>query len=366
MENSKLLSKAQMGPFALANHIAMAPMTRSRATATHTPTPIMAEYYGQRASVGLVISEGTSPSADGLGYPRIPGIYSQEQIEGWKPVTDAVRAQGAIFFLQIMHTGRVSHPLNMPDGAEVIAPSAIGITGEQMWTDQQQLQDYPTPRALETSEIAGIIQEYVTAAQNAIAAGFDGVELHGANGYLIEQFLRPSTNHRTDQYGGSTENYTRFALEVTQAVANAIGAEKVGIRLSPGGVFNQVVWDDSCDAIYEHLVAELSPLGLAYVHFLNQAALGGIGHQSPLLQKLRALYSGTIILNGGYTPATAEAELEAGLANLISFGRPLMANPDFAARASKGAPLAEPDMATAYTPGTEGYTDYATLAEVAA
>lgn len=366
MQTSKLLSPARLGALNLSNHIVMAPMTRSRATADHIPTPIMADYYRQRASVGLIITEGVSPSADGAGYARIPGIYTQAQIDGWKAVTKAVHAEGGRIFVQLMHTGRVGHPLNLEAGAEIVAPSAIAIANEQMWTDSQGMQPFPTPRAIATAEIPALIEQYVTAAKNAIAAGFDGVELHGANGYLIEQFLRPSSNQRTDAYGGSTENYARFALEVAQAVAAAIGKEKVGIRLSPYGVFNEMPYDPAYDAIYRYLVAELSKLELVYLHIVNHHSMGAPAVDETLVRDLRKSFGGAFILSGGYDAARAEADLNAGLGDLVAFGRPIIANPDFAARIRTGAELAAPDFGSFYTPGEKGYTDYPTLAEVAA
>lgn len=366
MSTAKLLSPATLGTLSLSNHVVMAPMTRSRATADHIPTPIMADYYRQRASVGLIITEGVSPSADGSGYARIPGIYTQAQTEAWKPVTEAVHAEGGKIFLQLMHTGRVGHPLNLEAGAEVIAPSAIGITTEQMWTDAEGMQPFPTPRAIATAEIPALIEQYVAAAKNAIAAGFDGVELHGANGYLIEQFIRPSSNQRTDAYGGSTENYARFAIEVTQAVAAAIGKEKVGIRLSPYGVFNEMPYDAAYDAIYRYLVGELSKLGLVYLHIVNHHSMGAPAVDETLVQDLRKAFAGAFILSGGYDAARAEADLNAALGDLVAFGRPLIPNPDFVARIRTGAELATPDFSTFYTPGEKGYTDYPALAEVAA
>lgn len=253
MENYKLFSPAKIGAIELRNHIVMSPMTRSRAIG-NVPNDLMVKYYTQRADAGLIITEGTSPSPNGLGYARIPGIFNQRQIDGWKKITDAVHQKGGKIFIQLMHTGRVSHPLNLPEGAHILAPSAIKAEG-QMWTDTQQMQPQPVPIAMTAEELAETKTEYVTAAKNAIAAGFDGVELHSANGYLLEQFISPFSNIRTDNYGGSIENRTRFVVEVGNEVASAIGKEKTGIRVSPYGVFNDMPHYPEIDATYNYLGA---------------------------------------------------------------------------------------------------------------
>ncbi len=345
----------------LQNRVVMCPLTRSRAI-NNLPNALMAEYYGQRSGAGLIITEGTAPSPNAVGYPRIPGVYSQEQTEAWKPVADAVQAGGSRIFMQLMHVGRVAHPANLPEGAEVVAPSAVELKETQMYVDAEGgTLPMPAPRALETSELPAVIQEYVSAAQNTISAGFDGVELHGANGYLLEQFLNPHTNLRTDEYGGSIENRSRFVLEVAQAVVKAIGAEKVGMRLSPYGVFNEMPAYDEIDATYQYLAQQLSELGLTYVHLADMSAMGAPEVPQATKDLIRKHFNGTLILSGGYDKARAQADLEAGRGDLVAFGRPFLANPDLVERMKQDAPLNEPDYNTFYTPGPEGYTDYPKL-----
>ncbi|MFD2784837.1 alkene reductase [Hymenobacter rubripertinctus] len=363
--SATLLSSAPLGPLTLRNHLAMAPMTRARALA-NVPGPLMAEYYAQRATAGLIITEGTSPSANGLGYARIPGLFNQEQVAGWKLVTDAVHAQEGRIFVQFMHTGRVSHPLNMPEGTEMVAPSAIAAAGD-MWTDQQQMQPQPTPRALTTAEVKALVQDFVQAAKLAIEAGFDGVELHAANGYLLEQFLNPHSNQRTDEYGGSLENRARFVLEVAEATAAAIGAERTGIRLSPWSTFNDMALYDDIDALYEHLATELQKLDLVYLHLINQQSPEVAAKCVATIDGLRAKFTNTLILCGEYNAEQAQAELQKGRADLVAFGRDYISNPDLAARFEQQVPLAKGDESTFYAPGPEGfhqgYTDYPALAE---
>ncbi|QJW91139.1 alkene reductase [Spirosoma taeanense] len=358
----KLFSEAQLGLLTLQNHIVMAPMTRNRATTSHDVTDIMTTYYAQRAGAGLIITEGIAPSANGNGYARVPGLYTAAQIAGWKNVTDAVHANGGRIFAQLMHTGRISHPVNMHEGAEVIAPSAIAAAG-QVYTDTHGMQDHPTPRALTTEEVKQTIQEFVQAAKNAIEAGFDGVELHGANGYLIEQFLRPSSNQRLDEYGGSAENNARFALEIAEQVSQAIGKEKTGIRLSPYGVFNDMPYSPEDDAIYHYVAEKLSDY-VVYVHLVDHASMGAPAVDPAIVEAIRANYSGSLILSGGYDAARAEEALQSGQADLIAFGRPFIANPDLVERLKSGAELNQPDFTTFYTPGEKGYTDYPVLEEV--
>lgn len=361
--SSKAFDAYQLGNISLANRIVMAPMTRSRSI-NNIPNELVATYYAQRAGAGLIITEGTSPSANGLGYARIPGIFNEAQIAGWKLVTDAVHENGGKIFLQIMHTGRVSHPTNMPAGTRVLAPSAIGLTQSEMWTDQEGNQPYPTPEAMTTEDIAATIQEYVDAAKNAIAAGFDGVELHGANGYLIDQFIHPDSNQRTDDYGGSVENRLRFALEVAQQVVDAIGAERTGIRLSPYGVFNELSASyDTIDETYTQLAKGLSKLNLAYLHVVDHSAMGAPEVPDSMKNLLRENFKNTFILSGGYDLARAESDLQAEKGDLVAIGRPWIANPDLIDRFQAGAELLQPDHNTFYTPGAEGYTDYPTLAQ---
>ena len=355
-----LFSPATLGNLTLQNHIVMAPMTRSRATANHIPTPIVAEYYGQRATAGLIITEGTSPSPNGDGYPRTPGLYNAEQVAAWKPVTAAIHEKGGKIFAQLMHTGRTSHIANLTNGGEVLAPSAIQQSG-QMYTDTEGMQDHTTPREMTTNEVKNAIQEFVTASQNAVEAGFNGVELHGANGYLIEQFLSPITNQRTDEYGGSVENRSRFTLEIAEAVGNTIGFDKVGIRLSPyGGAGDMVPYAD-IDETYTYLATQLNALGIVYVHVVDHSAMGGMPVPPHIMAAIREAFTGTLISAGGYDNARAEADLQAKKGDLIAFGRPFIANPDLVQRMKTGAELAQPDFGTFYTPGEKGYTDYPVL-----
>ena len=355
-----LFSSATLGSLTLQNHIVMAPMTRSRASANHIPTSIMADYYAQRATAGLIITEGTSPSPNGEGYARIPGLYNAEQVAAWKPVTQAVHEKGGKIFAQLMHTGRIAHPANLTNGGEVVAPSAVQASG-QMYTDTEGMQDNAMPRALTTDEVKAAVQEFVKAAENAIEAGFDGVELHGANGYLIEQFLNPGSNQRTDEYGGSVANRTRFALETAEAVGKAIGFEKTGIRLSPYGVNGDMTPYSEVDETYEQLAKQLNTLGLVYIHLVDHSAMGAPAVPSHIVDVIRSAFTGTLILAGGYEAGRAEADLENGRADLIAFGRPFIANPDLVERYKTGADLAQPDFNLFYTPGENGYSDYPTL-----
>ncbi|MDB5807467.1 MAG: alkene reductase [Betaproteobacteria bacterium] len=345
----------------LKNRFVMSPMTRSRAVVANVPNALMAEYYGQRAGAGLIVTEGTSPSSNGLGYPRIPGIYSQEQAQGWKLVTDAVHAKGGKIFIQFMHTGRVTHIANLPAGAEVVGPGDATLDGE-MYTDSKGMQPYSKPRAMTQADIDHAVAEHVQAAKLAVEAGFDGIELHAANGYLIEQFLNANVNQRTDGYGGSIEARNRFALEVARATVAAIGADKVGIRLSPYGVFNSTGNYPEQEAQYVALVQQLSDLKLAYLHVLDHSAMGAPPVPAEFKAKLRATFKGTFILAGGFDAATAEKALQDKQADLIAFGRPFLANPDLVERYRKGAALNAPDMDSFYTPGEKGYTDYPALA----
>ncbi len=358
----KLFQPAQLGELNLSNRVVMAPLTRSRAIG-NTPNALMATYYGQRSSAGLLIAEGTSPSPNGLGYARIPGIYSEAQIAGWKLVTDAVHRNGGKIFLQLMHTGRVSHAQNLPPGAEVIAPSAVRAAGE-MYTDVDGMQPFPVPRAMTTADIQQAIGEYAAAASNAIAAGFDGIELHAANGYLIEQFIAANTNLRTDAYGGNIENRIRFAVEVAEAAVAAIGKDRVGMRLSPYGNFNDIQASADTDALYEALATKLNALGLVYVHLLDHSSMGAPEVKPSVIAKIHAAFKGKVIVCGGYTAERAKQALESGEADFVAFGRPLLANPDLVERLRSGAALNAPDMDTFYTPGEKGYTDYPFLQSV--
>jgi N-ethylmaleimide reductase len=353
---SVLYSETSIGHLSLQNHLVMCPLTRNRAI-DNVPNDLMAEYYNQRASVGLIITEGTSPSPNGLGYPRIPGIFSQEQVHGWKRVAEAVHAKGAKIFIQFMHCGRIVHELNLPKGAHPLAPSAIAAAGE-MYTDAQGLKPFPTPHAMTEADIKTATKEFVQGAKNAMQAGFDGVELHGANGYLLEQFIRPTSNRRTDDYGGPIEKRSRFVLETTEAVIRAIGKEKVGIRLSPFGVFNDMPDYPEQEADYEYLAQQLNQQQVLYLHVVDHSSMGAPPVPAKIKQKFHELFKGTLILSGGYDAARAEKDLAGGRCDLIAVGRPILANPDIIARWQAGAALNAPDMNTFYTPGPQGYTDY--------
>lgn len=348
-----LLTPFTLGKLELRNRIVMAPMTRSRAI-DNIPNDTMAQYYEQRATAGLIITEGIAPSPNGLGYARIPGLFTLEQVEGFRSITQRVHARGGAIFAQLMHVGRIAHPLNMPEGARVVAPSALQAAGS-MYTDAQGLQPYAAPEALSQADIEATKQELVRAAQNAIAAGFDGIELHGANGYLLEQFLHPHTNRRTDAYGGGDAQRNRFVFETAQAVASAIGPERVAIRVSPYSTFNDMAPREDAVAAYADLARGLR--GLAYIHVV------GSGHArfGETLAAIRREFAGAIMLNGGFDRERAEQALQAQQADLVSFGRPFIANPDFVERTAQRAALAEPDANTFYTPGVEGYVDYPAL-----
>jgi N-ethylmaleimide reductase len=353
----KLFEEYKLGNIVLRNHIVMAPMTRSRAIG-NVPNELIALHYGQRAEAGLIITEGTSPSPNGLGYPRIPGLFSKEKIEGWKLVTNAVHAKGGKIFVQFMHTGRVGHPLNLPAGARVLSASAVKAEG-QMYTDAKGLQDFPIPHAMSIEEVKSTKQEYIQASINAMEAGFDGVELHGANGYLLEQFISPVTNQRADEYGGSIENRCRFVLEVAEGVAKAIGKEKTAIRFSPYGVNADMKTYPEIDETYMHLAEKLNDLGIVYIHLVDHSAMGAPEVPLKTKQAIRERFKNTLMLSGNYNKETAERDLESGFADLIAFGKPFINNPDLVQRMKNDWPLsANLDFSTFYTPGEKGYTDY--------
>ncbi|RKQ58050.1 N-ethylmaleimide reductase [Vogesella indigofera] len=354
--SSPLFTPSQLGSLSLKNRIVMAPLTRSRALG-NLPNELMEQYYRLRAEAGLIITEGTSPSPNGLGYARIPGLFNAEQVQGWRRVTDGVHQAGGRIFVQLMHTGRVSHPANMPAGASVLAPSAVAVPGE-MWTDSDGMQPHPVPREMSEADIAHSIAEYAASAKLAIAAGFDGVELHAANGYLIDQFLNTASNQRHDRWGGAVENRIRFAVEVARATVAAIGAERVGMRISPYGVFNAQLPDAEMDEVYLRLIEELNALGLLYIHIVDHSAMGAPEVSPALKAKLRASFDGQYILSGGYDVARADADLDAQRGDLVAFGRPFISNLDLVAKLKSGQELVAPDFATFYTPGAEGYTDY--------
>ncbi|MBI4967008.1 MAG: alkene reductase [Rhodospirillales bacterium] len=345
----KLFQPLRLGDLTLPNRIVMAPMTRSRADDEGVQPEIAATYYGQRAGAGLIITEGIYPSAMGKGYVRTPGIHTDAQVAAWSKVTKAVHDRGGRMFAQIMHTGRVAVPAFLPGGVLPVAPSAIGANG-QAYTDQG-MTPMVTPRALETAEVAGVIGEYRDAARRALDAGFDGVELHAASGYLPEQFLSSKTNRRTDAYGGSIANRARFVVEVLEAMASVAGAGRVGIKISPEMNFNDVA-DDTPAETYRHLVERIAPMNLAYLH----VAL--FGAPTDYHGLLRPLFRGAYLAGGGFTGDSAEAALSQGRADAIVFGTAFIANPDLPRRLADGRSLAEPDKTTFYAPGPKGYIDY--------
>lgn len=357
---SRAFEPLAVGPWTLPQRFVMAPLTRNRAGAGHAPTALNAEYYAQRASAGLIVTEGTAPSQVGQGYLDVPGLYTDEQVAGWRLVADAVHARDGVIVAQLMHAGRIAHADNK-DGVETIAPSAVQAPGEMVTADGPKPHD--VPRAPETAEVSGLVADFVTAARNAVAAGLDGVEVHAANGYLLHQFLDPTVNLRDDVYGGSPENRARFVVEVVTAVAEAIGAERVGLRLSPGHQFNGIGEEVGADltATYRAVVDAVSPLGLAYLSLLASP----LEPLESLVRDLRERFDGVVLLNDGFgdvtTLETIEELLGTGLADAVVVGRPFLANPDLAERWRAGAELNAPNPDTFYGGGAEGYTDYPTL-----
>jgi len=353
----KAFTPYTLGNLELKNRIVMAPMTRSRAI-DNIPNDLMATYYSQRASAGLIITEGTAPSPNGVGYARIPGVFTEAQIAGWLKVTDAVHAKGGKIFLQMMHTGRVSHPANMAEGTRVVAPSAILASGE-MYTDASGPQPHPVPEVMNLADIAQAQEEYVQASKNAIAAGFDGVELHSANGYLMDQFLNPASNERTDEYGGTFANRNRFVLETAEKVVAAIGGKRTGIRLSPFGVFNDMIIHDEMDAQFTSLAQSLGKLGLVYIHLVDHSGMGAPEVPAASKKAIHNAFGGTLIGGGNVmSKESAEGVIEAGLGDLVYVGRSYISNPDLVERFENSLELAVPSMDTFYTPGPDGYTDY--------
>ena len=365
MTQISLFAPYQMGPHHLSNHLVMNPMTRSRAGADAVPTAIMATYYGQRANAGLIVSEGIAPSPNGRGYARIPGIWSAAQVEAWKPVTAAVYAKVGKIFAQFMHNGRIGHDGNLVDGGKIVAPSAIAAPG-QMYTDSLGMQDHPVPHALTEAELVSTKTEFVTAAKNAITAGFDGVELHGANGYLLEQFLSPVTNTRTDSYGGTVANRIRFVIEVAQAVAAAIGGDKTAIRLSPYGMAGGMAAYPELEETYLTLTKALADAGLVYLHIADHAGMGNPPIPEAFRAKLRKIWPRTMISGGSLDLASATTLVGSGKTDLAGFGRAFISNPDLVTRLRSGAALTAPDASTFYTPGEAGYTDYHAVSTVLA
>jgi N-ethylmaleimide reductase len=372
MSFPSLFSPLQIGPLRLAHRVVMAPLTRMRAErADLAPRPLNAEYYGQRAtSGGLIIAEASPVMPGGYGNPGVPGIYSEAQIKGWRAVVDAVHAKGGLIFLQLWHVGRVSHSSFQPGGALPISASAVPISADlKTMTADRKVTPYETPRALETSEIADVVEGFRQAARNALKAGFDGVEIHGANGYLIEQFLQSRTNLRSDRYGGSIENRARFLMDITHAVLEVWEASRVGVRLSPYGIAN-----DSGEAdpmpLYSHVVQSLNPLGLAYLHFIEPRSSGAgraeVNHQNvpSAMVLFRPIWRGVLMTAGGFSGETAAAAIAAGHADAIAFGRIFISNPDLPRRLHQGLPLTPYNRATFYGGEEAGYTDYPVYGEL--
>jgi N-ethylmaleimide reductase len=368
-----LFSPLRVGPYQLRHRLMMAPLTRMRAERPNlTPRPLNAEYYAQRTTPGgLIIAEASPVMATGFGNPGVPGIYSAPQVEGWRAVVDAVHAKGGVIFLQLWHVGRVSHSSFQPGGALPVAPSAVAISADyKTLSAEGKPVAYESPRALETSEVVGVVEAFRQAARNAKAAGFDGVEVHGANGYLIEQFLQSRSNLRADQYGGSIENRVRLLMEVTQAVTEVWGADRVGVRLSPYGVAN-----DSGEAdpmpLYTHAIQSLNALGLAYLHFIEPRSSGAgraeVNHQNvpSAMVLFRPVWKGVLVSAGGFTGESAEAAITAGHADAIAFGRIFISNPDLPRRLQHGYPLTPYNRATFYGGEEKGYTDYPVYDEMA-
>lgn len=360
MTDKTLFEPYSLGPFQLANRIVLAPLTRNRAGKGLVPSAFAATYYGQRASAGLLITEATQISAGAQGYQDTPGLYTPEQIAAWRQVTDAVHAKGSRIFVQLWHVGRISHVDLRPDGAAPIAPSAIRAQAKTFVNNG--FTDVSEPRALELDELPGLVNDFRQAAANAIAAGFDGVEIHAANGYLLDQFLKDGANQRTDAYGGSVENRARFVLEVTRAVVAEIGAERTGIRISPVSPANAISSSEP-QPQFNYLVEQLDTLGLVYLHVV-EGATGGPRDAAPFdFDALRKRFRNTYLANNGYDLALATTRLNDGKADLFAFGRPFISNPDLVERLQAGAPLAALDPATLYGGGAKGYIDYPTLAD---
>ena len=356
-----LTSPLRAGDLQLPNRVLMAPLTRARsAQPGDIPYDLNAEYYAQRAGAGLIISEASQISPQGKGYAFTPGIHSDEQVAGWKLVTDAVHEKGGRIVLQLWHVGRISHVDLQPDGAQPVAPSAIRAEAQTFTSKDSGMVPVSEPRALETDEIPGVVEQYRRAAQNAKDAGFDGVEIHGANGYLLDQFTRTSSNQRTDAYGGPLENRLRFPLEVAQAVADVWGPGRVGYRVSPTGEFNSMK-DENPAVTFATLAEKLSDLGLAYIH--NVEAFRGGERNEEVIDAVRNAFKGVYIANGAYTPDSARERLEQNKGDAVAFGELYIANPDLAERIAQGAHLNEPNHDTFYGGGAEGYTDYPTLEE---
>lgn len=359
-----LFTPLQLGPYSLKNRLVMAPLTRNRAGVAGIPGEMNALYYRQRAGAGLILTEATCISPGAVGYPATPGIWNGAQVGGWSRVTEAVHGQGGRIFCQLWHVGRVSHPSLLPEGELPVAPSAVRPAGEAF--TYSGMQPFVTPRALDRSELAGIVESYRVAARNALAAGFDGVEVHAANGYLLDQFLNSTTNRRTDGYGGSIENRARLLLEVVEAVSRVCGADRVGVRISPLGVFNDM-GDEDPEALFAYLAEQLSALDLAYLHVVDPSFGGHQATEAPdprglaMMAMLRERYTGTLMVCGGYTLERAQCVIQNRQADLVAFGRLFIANPDLPERFREAAALNTPDPDRFYGGGLEGYVDYPTL-----
>lgn len=356
-----LLSPVRLGAYELPNRMVMSPLTRSRAGAGLAPTALNATYYRQRASAGLIITEATHVTPQGVGYPFTPGVGTPEQIDGWRRVTAAVHEAGGRIFLQLWHVGRISHPSMQEGGALPVAPSAIAAEGKLL--TYEGMKEFVAPRALDTDELPGVVEYFRAGARNALAAGFDGVEVHGANGYLLDQFLEDSTNRRTDEYGGGVENRARLLLEVVGAVAEVWGGERVGVRLSPGGTFNSMR-DSNPAETFGHVAARLGESGVAYLHVIepaDKAVYRVDGAAVSATKHLKSLFAGAVITAQGYDRETGDAAVARGDADLVAFGKLFIANPDLPLRFRLGAPLNEPDAATFYGGDERGYTDYPAL-----
>ncbi|MEI6809541.1 MAG: alkene reductase [bacterium] len=351
-----LFSSWKVGTIEVKNRVVMAPMTRSRSPG-NSPGDIVSIYYSQRSDAGLIVTEGTAPSPNGLGYARIPGLFTPRHVQDWRKVTDAVHKAGSRIFVQLMHTGRVSHQLNMPPDSRILAPSPIAMSGK-IWTDAQGEQSFSVPREMTEADVQSTIGEFVRSAGLAVEAGFDGVELHAANGYLINQFINTASNQRQDGWGGSIENRIRFAVEIASQTAEKIGKGRVGIRLSPYGVFNDMGIDPTMEDTFEKFAIELDKIGLAYIHLVDHSSMGAPEVRPSIKRKIRAAFHGTLILSGGYDKARAGTDLAAKNGDLIAFGRPFISNPGLVTKLKSGAALLAGDQSTFYTPGEKGYIDY--------
>jgi N-ethylmaleimide reductase len=356
--NGALFAELKFGRCILPNRIVMSPMTRSRADENFAPPAMAVTYYTQRASAGLIIAESTTPSPGGHCYVHQPGIYTKTQIDAWRKVTDSVHEAGGRIFLQLNHGGRAAHPLNQPPGGEIIGPSPIAMRGTR-YTEQHGEAPTPVPRAMTLNDIKQVVADFGKAAHNAVDAGFDGIELHCSTGYLMEQFLNPSSNHRTDAYGGSIQNRARFVVELLMSVSDSIGPDRVGIRVSPYSFINDLVGEyPGMEDTYRHLVGEMNRIGILYQHLKDVSALGGAVFKKPLRDEMRRLFKGITLQNGDFNKQRAEATLRANEGDAIVFGRPFIGNPDLVDRLANNWPIVVHDDATVYTPGPKGYIDY--------